>query len=258
MSELKVHARPCDIEPMVQIEELREAFTSRLKSALAAKGIPQWGAGARLAKIVSVTPKAASKWLNGEAIPGAAKMLTIAQALDVRIEWLQHGSGPSITHTPTSAPAVVSPLPAGDEIEGIDEKFALIPQYSAKAAAGFGHENPYVESMGTLAFKRDWLRNKHASPKNLIVISVDGDSMCPTINHEDVLLVDKSRFEPVDNQIFVLAGVEGAIVKRLIKSPLGGWIIRSDNEESADRLPLRSDVDEHRVIGQVIWRGGDL
>ena len=93
MSELKVHARPCDAEPMVQIEEIRAAFVARLKKALSAHGIDQWGAGARLAEIAKVTPKATSKWLNGESMPGPAKMSAIADALGVKIEWLQHGSG---------------------------------------------------------------------------------------------------------------------------------------------------------------------
>ncbi|MFJ2680948.1 LexA family transcriptional regulator [Pseudomonas sivasensis] len=78
---------------MVQIEEIRAAFASRLKKSLAEKGIDQWGAGARLAEMTKVTPKAASKWLNGESMPGAAKMQAIAENLGVKIEWLQHGSG---------------------------------------------------------------------------------------------------------------------------------------------------------------------
>ena len=93
MSELKVHARACDIEPMVQIEEIRAAFAARLKKSLSAHGIDQWGAGARLAEIAKVTPKASSKWLNGESMPGPAKMQAIARALGVKIEWLQHGAG---------------------------------------------------------------------------------------------------------------------------------------------------------------------
>jgi len=93
MSELKVHARACDIEPMVHIEDIRAAFVVRLKKALTAHGIDQWGAGARLAEIAKVTPKASSKWLNGESLPGPAKMSAIADALGVKIEWLQHGSG---------------------------------------------------------------------------------------------------------------------------------------------------------------------
>ncbi len=93
MSELKVHARSCDAEPMVQIEDIRAAFVVRLKKALATHGIDQWGAGARLAEIAKVTPKASSKWLNGESLPGPAKMRAIADALGVKIEWLQHGAG---------------------------------------------------------------------------------------------------------------------------------------------------------------------
>lgn len=102
MSELKVHASACDIEPMVQIEEIRTAFVARLKKSLAAHGIDQWGAGARLAEIAKVTPKASSKWLNGESMPGPAKMQAIADALGVKIEWLQYGSGidPALSRMP--------------------------------------------------------------------------------------------------------------------------------------------------------------
>lgn len=97
---------------MVQIEEIRAAFVARLKKSLAAHGIDQWGAGARLAEIAKVTPKASSKWLNGEALPGPAKMQAIASALDVKIEWLQHGAGegPALSGThaaETPAPADV-------------------------------------------------------------------------------------------------------------------------------------------------------
>jgi len=76
---------------MVHIEEIRTQFVARLKQALSAEGIDQWGAGARLAKIAQVTPKAASKWLNGESMPGAAKMRALADALNVKVEWLQYG-----------------------------------------------------------------------------------------------------------------------------------------------------------------------
>jgi phage repressor protein C with HTH and peptisase S24 domain len=93
MSELKVHASPCLNELMVQIEEIRAAFALRLKKSLSAHGIDQWGAGARLAEIAKVTPKASSKWLNGESLPGPAKMRALADALKVKIEWLQYGSG---------------------------------------------------------------------------------------------------------------------------------------------------------------------
>ncbi|MCY1465794.1 hypothetical protein D9M71_839890 [compost metagenome] len=85
--------------------------------------------------------------------------------------------------------------------------------------------------------------------------------MWPTINDRDVLLIDRSKVEPADGQIFVLAHGEKTVVKRLIKTPLGSWYLRSDNdnkEDHPDRSFLRSDTNEHRIIGKVIWRGGDL
>uniref|UniRef100_A0AAU8GV60 Uncharacterized protein n=1 Tax=Pseudomonas phage PACT201 TaxID=3230130 RepID=A0AAU8GV60_9VIRU len=37
------------------------------------------------------------------------------------------------------------------------------------------------------------------------------------------------RLRPEDHQVFVLAGSDGAIVKRLVSSTFGRWIIRSDS-----------------------------
>lgn len=162
-----------------------------------------------------------------------------------------------------STEAANSPIPALSDVSGSDDdRYAFIPQYDARAAAGLGSENPHVEIRSTLAFKREWLRMKGANQKHLIVIYAEGQSMWPTINDRDVLLVDRSKQDPVDRQVFVMTSADnGTIVKRLIKGPMGQWIIRSDNEdknENPDRNLSRSEINEHRIIGQVIWRGGDL
>ncbi|KPX44860.1 putative transcriptional regulator [Pseudomonas syringae pv. helianthi] len=125
MSELKVHAIACDIEPMVQIEDIRAAFVARLKKSLSAHGIDQWGAGARLAEIAKVTPKASSKWLNGESMPGPAKMQAIASALGVKIEWLQHGAGddPALSQLAgIDKPAVMEKQSASDIVRDMLSK----------------------------------------------------------------------------------------------------------------------------------------
>lgn len=93
MSELKVHASPCDSERMVHIQEIRNAFVLRLKNAASEAGIPEWGLGARLASITGKTAKAASKWLNGESMPARESMQQIADALEISVEWLAHGEG---------------------------------------------------------------------------------------------------------------------------------------------------------------------
>ncbi|WP_332308403.1 XRE family transcriptional regulator [Pseudomonas asplenii] len=260
MSELKVHASACEHEPMVQIEELRMAFVKRLKEALAANDLAEWGAGARLAKMAGVTPKASSKWMNGEAMPGGAKMLALANALSVRVEWLEYGRG-EMRDAPPPAPAGVAEPEStyrGFDL-GEDPSYSGVTQLSARAAAGSGADNSHVEIRGVLAFKSDWLRANRLNPKGLDVIYAEGDSMDPTINSGDVLLVDRSKFEPRDGQIFALQSEsKGTIVKRLVKSEIDGWIIRSDNPRYRDEMLRDGEINEVRIIGRVVWRGGML
>ncbi|MFM9487888.1 LexA family transcriptional regulator [Pseudomonas monachiensis] len=118
---------------MVQIEEIRTAFVARLKKSLAAHGIDQWGAGARLAEIAKVTPKASSKWLNGESMPGPAKMQAIADALGVKIEWLQHGSG---------ADPAISRMPVVDDPTGSEVKSAadIVREMLTKQGTGLSED----------------------------------------------------------------------------------------------------------------------
>ncbi len=206
------------------------------------------------AKALQVPVSAFSPKLAGEldlmrAVPGIGAVIGAA---------IGAATGLERAHAQVSAE---TPLPEGSDEDDLDGRYAYIPQYDAKAAAGLGSENPHVEIRSTLAFKREWLRVKGAKPDQLIVIYAEGESMWPTINDGDVLLVDRSRIDPADGQVFVLAGTDGAIVKRLIQGPLGQWVLRSDNddkEEYPDRYHLRSNGNEHRIIGKVIWRGGDL
>lgn len=96
MTELKVQASLCEPEPMVQSENIRAAFSGRLKQGLSHAGIAEWGAGTRLAGVTEKTAKAASKWLNAESMPSRGNMIAIAEWLGVRLEWLAHGEGPML------------------------------------------------------------------------------------------------------------------------------------------------------------------
>lgn len=72
----------------------RYDFSDRLREAIRQAGEDGHGMGARLARTTHVTPKAASKWLNGEARPNHDKLLVLCKWLKVREEWLEYGRGP--------------------------------------------------------------------------------------------------------------------------------------------------------------------
>jgi hypothetical protein len=77
----------------------RKAFSHRLQQCLRdAHHSP--GSGTRLAREFNsrflgepVTVHAARKWLVGEAIPTQEKMRTLAQWLQVPVDWLRYGGG---------------------------------------------------------------------------------------------------------------------------------------------------------------------
>lgn len=260
MPVLKVHASMCEIERMVQAEEIRSAFVKRLKESLARAGIAEWGAGVRLAKTAGTTPKAASKWLNGESMPGRSNMAAIASDLGVRVEWLQFGTGE----------ASFAPVRAeGGDHDGPSENgspskrdYALIPQYTAKASAGNGYHNDHVELTEGLVFKRDWLDRMALKEDRLCVIYAEGYSMDPTISDGDVLLIDRASTEPRNGKVYAIQRPDGSVsVKRLVQSFSGGWVIRSDNPDKTlypDEPISANDLQQIEIIGRSVWGGGGM
>lgn len=262
---------PLNTDQLADAARLKDAYLKAVAASKEKRESPtlnQFEVGARCGW--SSPQSTVSQYLNGKVALNLDALLKLADVLGIEEPWkisptLAGGLkrvAVSSAAAHEGATAANSPFPGGGDAEAVEDKYAHIPQYSAKAAAGFGHENPHVESIATLAFKREWLRIKGVKADNLIVIYAEGESMWPTINDHDVLLVDKSKIEPADGHVFVLTSTEkGAIVKRLIKTALGSWIIRSDNEDKDaydDVFLSRSDLNEHRIIGKVIWRGGDL
>ena len=258
---------PLSAEQLADAKRLHEIYKDRVRKSRAdpdAAALTQTEVGERCEW--KSPQSTVSQYMTGKVALNLEALVKLSQALDFEPYEVSPTLAAGIRRTAApmdhATEAANSPIPAQADVpETEDDRYSFIPQYDAKAAAGLGSENPHVEIRSTLAFKREWLRVKGAKADQLIVIYAEGESMWPTINDGDVLLVDRSRIDPVDGQVFVLAGSDGAIVKRLVQGPLGQWILRSDNDdkdEHPDRYHLRSNGNEHRIIGKVIWRGGDL
>ncbi|CAI8908544.1 CI repressor protein [Pseudomonas syringae pv. tomato] len=206
---------------------------------------------------------AVSQYLGGKLALNLEALIKLSEVLDFEPEDVSPTLGRGVTRKKDSTgQGKNKSVDLSNEEEDGADNYAFIPQYTAMAAAGAGHDNPHVEIRSTLAFKKEWLASKGLQPRNLRVIYADGESMWPTINDQDVLLVDSSQVEPVDNGVFVIeSGADGTLVKRLVRAPLQQWILLSDNTDKAaypDRFYLRSESNEHQIVGRVIWRGGDL
>jgi phage repressor protein C with HTH and peptisase S24 domain len=106
------------------------------------------------------------------------------------------------------------------------------------------------------AFDERWLKALTPSgPANLSIVRVEGDSMAPTLNAGDDILVDLGDAgERLRDGIYVLRIDDALVVKRLALNPLGRHVtIQSDNPAYPDWPDC--GLDKINCIGRVIWSG---
>jgi len=215
-----------------------------------------------------VTQGAVSHFMNGRTALNANAAVVFARALRVPVSDISPTLAAQIEKMSQGLPGKVVQQPSDGRVPprsfDLNEEpgYTGVLQLTARGSTGDGDDNPHVEIRGVMAFKSAWLRAKNLSQKHLDVIYANGHSMEPTINDGDVLLIDESKIEPKDGQIFAMqSAAKGTIVKRLVKSDFDGWIIRSDNPDKArygDETLRDGEINEVRIIGRVVWRGGML
>lgn len=131
----------------------------------------------------------------------------------------------------------------------------LVPKLAVGASAGAGASIDGEAIEGAVAFDPKWLRDLGADPRALSIIRVEGDSMAPTLNDGDDILVDGGDAAGrLRDGIYVLRMDDGLMVKRVARAPGTGRIsVLSDNSQypSYPDLPMASV----QLVGRVVWTG---
>ena len=142
----------------------------------------------------------------------------------------------------------------------ISQSYVSVPKLSIDISAGDGAEVNQDEfsNIEYYMFRRSWVCNKLATtPEHLRMLHVTGDSMEPTLNHGDVMLIDTSQTTPSPPGIFVLYDGFGLVVKRveMLPSSPPKLSIKSDN---AQYSPYERSLEDTRIIGRVVWFAREL
>lgn len=133
----------------------------------------------------------------------------------------------------------------------------LIPKLAVGASAGPGAMDEGEALAGKIGFDEKWLRKMGLDPAQLSLIRVAGDSMAPTLNDGDDIMVDRAAATtPLRDGIHVIRMDDVLMVKRLARGPAGRLSVLSDNPA----YPDWADVDGAAVtvIGRVVWTGRRL
>ncbi|MER8964452.1 helix-turn-helix domain-containing protein [Mesorhizobium sp. M0808] len=188
------------------------------------------------------------KYLQGT-IPLVDKAAELAAALNVSLEWLAAERGPM-------RPGQLNSLVV---THGVPDGFVPVPRIEIRPSAGAGSLDLYEESEPDIfAFREEWLRRIGVSPKFARLMVAKGDSMRETINDGDLMIVDVSIREFIDEAIYVL--VYGGLVrlKRLQLLHSGLLLLKSDNPRyQTEEVPL-AEQQELIIGGRVRWAGGSI
>ncbi len=132
-----------------------------------------------------------------------------------------------------------------------------IPKLDVGASAGPGAMNDAEALAGKIGFDEKWLRKLGVEPAHLSLIRVDGDSMAPTLNNGDDIMVDSSAATGMlRDGVHVIRMDDVLMVKRLAKGPAGRLSVLSDNPAYPDWPDVNGEA--VAIIGRVVWAGRRL
>jgi phage repressor protein C with HTH and peptisase S24 domain len=202
---------------------------------------------------------------NGTREPSATFVVNFAKMAGVSLEWLLLGEGQMLKQA-ASEVALGSGSDSGHCVcldtlgNPVDlDEFVFIPRYNLKAAAGHGATTEGEKPMFSMAFRRYWIENYlRATPTDLSVISVKGDSMEGVLNDRDVILLNTSDTQ-ASSGLYVLRVDGDLVVKRVQRLPGGILRVISANEAYATfDVDLNNPPADFGVIGRVVWFGRQI
>lgn len=130
-----------------------------------------------------------------------------------------------------------------------------VPRLPLGASAGGGTLDIDEGASESVAIDSRWLQEIGVRPPYVSIIRVDGESMTPTLNHGDEIMVDHSdNMDRLRDGIYVLRLDDVLLVKRVAMGlRRGEFSILSDN----NLYPSWTNVDPALVaiVGRVVWAG---
>lgn len=215
------------------------SFAKRFEEARERAGLSV----ASLSKRLGVSPQSVYLWQQGS-VPKAARLRELADLLGVSLQWLVYGNE--------------EPHSVMDYQNGV----VVVPQLNIEPSACFGgfvdSESDCVVKM--IGLSTEWLNQTlpGVNRQSLVVHSVSGDSMQPTLKDHDFVLLDTSVEQATRDGLYIV-GFDGLLfAKRIQVLPGRKLSLISDNDAYKPiTIDLTDESFSFRVIGRIVfsWTG---
>ncbi|MEO5333302.1 MAG: helix-turn-helix transcriptional regulator [Magnetococcus sp. YQC-5] len=191
--------------------------------------------------------------------PSLDSLTRIANACDASLDWFITGEEPMKNQVALPSSVDRSPAHISDEELETEHpgEYVMVPRYDVSASAGYGSFIDGENIIDKMAFRRNWLRQDMGLQiEHVVVIDVMGDSMQPTLQPGDQILVDlRTQTSMAANAIYVIQVGGALLVKRLQRMISGAISVVSDNQLYKPELVPPGEQDQLHVVGRVVWAG---
>lgn len=224
-----------------------ETIVDRIQIALDKAGM-KWSPAAIK---IGLSAQAATNWKKGKISKENVEKL--ADLLNVDVGWLLTGNGSENLQQDDGTPVITWESP--DDLD--PNKYVIIPHVEVKFSAGNGHLAAYEPSqrdMGS-AHLLSWVHKKKVSPKNLMTVDIDGDSMEPNIKSGSVVMLDKSinTLDQIQSgKVYAIRYGNELKIKRLSRRFDGALIIDSDNPQYQREIVEADQLEHISIIGKYV------
>lgn len=216
-------------------------------------------------KLGGVTRKSQFNYESEERMPDAAYLESISQA-GVDVQFIITGQRVSDLVSEDRAEYLIKSRHDNEtkvnvkqnENSNLLSNFVMVPRYDVSASAGHGSLVQSELIVDYLAFREEWVSRIGLSSEKLALIKVSGDSMFPTLNNNDLVLIDLRIQELGVDDIYTIQHRGHLLVKRIQIKMDGTVIVKSDNPlyESETLSPI--DAENIIVVGRVVWFGREM
>jgi SOS-response transcriptional repressor LexA len=184
-----------------------------------------------LAERLGVSRQVVNGWVKGRSTPrDPHQVAELAKVLKCSVSYLIYGI-----------------REASDEDQADDGEYVSIPCFDAKASCGVGIHNDDVQMVKLIKVALSWLRShvRSGSFDHLEIVTSSGDSMSPTIQDGDLVIIDTAEREIHSDRVYCLIVDSELYIKRVQRMP-GGIRLLSDNNRYPP-VDVTGDI-AHEVI----------
>ena len=209
------------------------SFSERLNQLIERSGKSK----RRIALDLGIQPLRLYRWASGQFQPENTALAELCDYFGVSPAWLLYGS------TEITVPQSIV----------LEDGRVAIPQYDITAMCSptdAGGQVATPELITLIKVTEEFLQEhcRGANPKFLHLVKASGDSMSPTVERGDLVIVDTSDTSVREDGVYLIRFGDALVIKRL-QLMLNSIKVISDNRDLYD--PFEITANEIEVIGKV-------